>query len=218
MQRELSDSYIDSISRTPRYGYDREKSYDERLDQMNPEDPFGGEYKPSGKSPRVKRSKLPKPEQKQKEAKPLRDENVLDRGFEVQVEEKKAKRRKRAKPKRSNKSGDDLKEYHVNAGYSDELDNKKISIESNGTYTRDFKAVKRRFDNPVSSDILQNETFIFSSSNGDSVPLKKVKSEITAFTKDRITRQEDMDQVSTCSATDYLYSKLCLVLLQHFLV
>ncbi|KAL5018231.1 hypothetical protein ScPMuIL_003953 [Solemya velum] len=48
-QRELSDAYIESISRTPRYGSGKYRNYDEMLDNMEGEDPFQGTYTPSEK-------------------------------------------------------------------------------------------------------------------------------------------------------------------------
>ncbi|KAL4239499.1 hypothetical protein ACF0H5_000313 [Mactra antiquata] len=54
LDRELSDAYIESISRTPRYGLGRHKTYDEILTSMSLADPFNGNYEPSGINPREK--------------------------------------------------------------------------------------------------------------------------------------------------------------------
>lgn len=51
VRRELSDAYLDSLSRTPRYK--RCNTYDEMLDKVAEGDPFHGEYKPSDKPKRT---------------------------------------------------------------------------------------------------------------------------------------------------------------------
>ncbi|KAL3875817.1 hypothetical protein ACJMK2_033732 [Sinanodonta woodiana] len=52
--RELSDAYIDGISRTPRYNSGKYRNYDEMISDMSEGDPFRGPYQPSGKKPAVK--------------------------------------------------------------------------------------------------------------------------------------------------------------------
>lgn len=135
VERELSDAYIDSITRTPRYGMGRENTYDDMLSSMNPEDPFKGQYAPSGKTPR-ERSKIPKPQRHtvSDETK----ENVFEVDTEGRYRKKKNKKHKRRKLEETRK---ETSHAHVNgANVGTPLNPKhresdKESMKSNGTYT-----------------------------------------------------------------------------------
>lgn len=54
VEREYSDLYLESNLRTPRYN--THTSYEGMLENLNPDDPFDGDYKPSGKPKREKHS------------------------------------------------------------------------------------------------------------------------------------------------------------------
>ena len=142
VERELSDAYIDGISRTPRYEYGRHNTYDDMISEMNPEDPFKGQYTPSGKLPK-ERTTLPKPKRKSKKVRSAEDDAIP---LDSTTSKKKSKRKKRQKGEESAEStGTFTVEAHVNAGYEatpsgQQLDTKQTefdqaSVKSNGTYT-----------------------------------------------------------------------------------
>ncbi|XP_053387178.1 transient receptor potential cation channel subfamily M member 2-like isoform X2 [Mercenaria mercenaria] len=138
VEREYSDAYIDSISRTPRYGLGRHNTYDDMLTSMNSDDPFKGQYEPSGKTPREK-SKISKPPKKRDQSDERREHF-----FDGEQSEKHHKKKSR---KRKKKKGDELQndttESHsyTNSAYTrspsklrpNESDHE--SVKSNGTYT-----------------------------------------------------------------------------------
>lgn len=138
VERELSDAYIESISRTPRYGLGRHNTYDDMLTSINPEDPFKGDYQPSGKTPREK-SKIPKPSKKRDQSGERR-ENFFDEERTEKHYKKKSRKHKKKKTEEIQKSaGESI--AHTNDAYlrtptklrPNESD--KESVKSNGTYT-----------------------------------------------------------------------------------
>lgn len=137
VERELSDAYIESISRTPRYGLGRHNTYDDMLTSINPEDPFQGDYQPSGKTPREK-SKLPRPAKKRDQSGERR-ENF----FDEEGTEKHQKKTKKRKKKKHGELHNGAVEGHA---YTNEAylrssrkprpaESDHESVRSNGTYT-----------------------------------------------------------------------------------
>ena len=141
VERELSDAYIDEMTRTPRYEYGRHNTYDDMISEMNPEDPFKGDYTPSGKSKNP--GSMPKPKRKKKGKTVDEDAIPLD----SVSSRKKSKKKKRDKGMESAEStGTYTVEGHVNAGFDDKPktapkgktesgEQDRASVTSNGTYT-----------------------------------------------------------------------------------
>lgn len=141
VERELSDAYIDEITRTPRYEYGRHNTYDDMISEMNPDDPFKGEYNPSGKIPKTP-SPLPKPKRKKKNK--AGDEETIP--LDSVSSRKKSKKKKREKGLESAEStGTYTVEAHVNAAFegtptvlkpkTEQTEQDRASVKSNGTYT-----------------------------------------------------------------------------------
>ena len=143
VERELSDAYIDEITRTPRYEYGRHKTYDDMITSMDPDDPFKGHYLPSGKVPQG-RNTLPKPKRKSKKARSGDEETIP---LDSVNSKKKSKKKKKQKGEESAEStGTFTVESHVNAGYhvspsrlkadaGKQVEPDRASVKSTGTYT-----------------------------------------------------------------------------------
>ncbi|WAQ96697.1 TMP2L-like protein [Mya arenaria] len=130
VERELSDAYIESISRTPRYELGRHNTYDDILQQMSTEDPFKGNYQPSGKSPVMERSRAPQPRQRETVS---RKENLNKENDDIdRFKKKNGKKRRRKKE-------DDSGERLVNGGYESRTNKAYTgdgdSLKSNDTFT-----------------------------------------------------------------------------------
>lgn len=168
IERELSDAYIDSISRTPRYGLGRHNTYDDMLESMNPEDPFKGNYEPSGKSPRTKRAAGLKKSSKK--------ENLIDN------EDEERSRSKRKSRKKKHKKTESTADSHTNKAFT--ADSDRESTRSNGTYTLNdsqAKDVRTSITNMAAPVLKKSPT--------------KVKS-LTVINV--TNKQEEMDNVSFC--------------------
>ncbi|XP_060552910.1 transient receptor potential cation channel subfamily M member 2-like isoform X4 [Ruditapes philippinarum] len=141
VERELSDAYIDSISRTPRYTLGRHNTYDEMLGSMNTDDPFQGSYQPSGKTPREK-SKIPRPPKSDERKENFFDEENLEKHY-------KKKSKKRKKKKDNELTNDTQGSYsYTNTAYQRSPVNLRPhesdheSVKSNGTYTLNNEKTK----------------------------------------------------------------------------
>ena len=147
-KRELSEAYIDSISRTPRYELGRHNTYDELLETMNPDDPFKGDYAPSGKTPRDKCKKPPRKERKsKKDRSPSIDREVTSDYVPLEnVSPKKRKKKRKSQVDDSKESTTSAfsPQAHSNRGFEVSTTSGKLekpvepdkdSLKSNGTYT-----------------------------------------------------------------------------------
>ena len=111
------------------------------ISEMNPDDPFKGEYNPSGKIPKTP-SPLPKPKRKKKNK--AGDEETIP--LDSVSSRKKSKKKKREKGLESAEStGTYTVEAHVNAAFegtptvpkpkTEQTEQDRASVKSNGTYT-----------------------------------------------------------------------------------
>jgi len=171
----LSDAYIESISRTPRYEFGRHNTYDDMLATMNPEDPFKGDYKPSGKSPKLERSKIPKPKRR-------------DRSEEMDAEERhqrKSEKRKRKK-KKDTAAGSSAQNGHTNKGYSKDAD-----YDSTGTFT--LEPTDRNRSNSFVDDVRNSVMNLAGPLLKKVNKVKNVSEKSSA--DDEFNKQEEVDQV-----------------------
>ena len=145
VERELSDAYIESISRTPRYDFGRHNTYDDMLDAMKTDDPFQGSYQPSGKIPREK-SKISKPS-KIRNLSNERGENYFNEDISEKHFKKKSKKHKK---RREAELKNNIQESYcyANTAYQRSPVNLRPnesdpeSVKSNGTYTLNNEKTK----------------------------------------------------------------------------
>lgn len=120
-RRELSDAYIEAISRTPRYNSGT--SYSEMVDNLQEGDPFGGAYVPSNKPPKKnKKSKKSKSNNELNE-----DDPKMTDSLRQKIKKRKSKSSKHASSSRDS-TGTFTVEGITNMSMSHELG-------STGTYT-----------------------------------------------------------------------------------
>ncbi|KAK3091596.1 hypothetical protein FSP39_021023 [Pinctada imbricata] len=121
VRREYSDAYLESNLRTPRYN--THMSYDDMINNIATDDPFGGDYKPSGKTKKSKK-------------KHKRDQE--DSLSSTMHSRSSSQTRKSKKKKKEAESVDSTHTYtirmdgHSNQSYAH---HETESIKSNGTYT-----------------------------------------------------------------------------------
>lgn len=167
VERELSDAYIDSISRTPRYT--RHNTYDDMLNQMDAEDPFTGDYRPSGKSPKLGRPSKPPRSKKNQRAADMEDEKEFERS--------RPKKKSHKKKSKKDQSLENTAESYTNKAYKGDMD--EDSVKSNGTYTLAQKSEVRTSLTNMAAPVLKKKP-------------TKVKSLIT-----EVSKREEMDNVSS---------------------
>lgn len=125
VEREYSDMYLESNLRTPRYN--THTSYEGMLENLDPQDPFEGDYKPSGKPKINKKSKKDKSPDSSRIPVPEQD---IDRP----VKHRRSKRKK----KKGQDSFESTSTYTIDGNTNlsvKSTDIDKASVKSNGTYT-----------------------------------------------------------------------------------
>ena len=119
-RREYSDMYLESNLRTPRYN--TQTSYADMLDNLAQDDPFGGEYKSSGKHKKAK-----------KKSKRGGDSLEGNDSLKSMGQSRKSKKKKKEADSMDSTQTYVIKyEGHTNASYSHA---ETSSIKSNGTFT-----------------------------------------------------------------------------------
>ncbi|CAC5368004.1 TRPM3 [Mytilus coruscus] len=128
VEREYSDAYLESNLRTPRYN--THTSYEGMLENLDPEDPFDGDYTPSGKPKYEKRKKSKKdksPEGHTKIPVPAKDDS-----------QRTQKHRRSKRKKKGHGSLESTSTFTIegNTNQSFKLaETDKASVKSNGTFT-----------------------------------------------------------------------------------
>lgn len=129
LDREYSDVYLESNLRTPRYG--TQASYSDMIETLHEQDPFHGDYRPSGKTKKSKSKKHKKDKDKSQEG--------SSSSFAVSDPLSRSSKRHSKKGKRS-EVNDSTGTYTIqgvsNKSFSDAgpaVDS--ASVKSNGTYT-----------------------------------------------------------------------------------
>lgn len=129
LDREYSDVYLESNLRTPRYG--TQASYNDMIESLHEQDPFHGDYRPSGKTKKSKSKKHKKDKDKSQEG--------SSSSFAVSDPLSRSSKRHSKKGKRS-EVNDSTGTYTIqgvsNKSFSDAgpaVDS--ASVKSNGTYT-----------------------------------------------------------------------------------
>lgn len=129
VEREYSDAYLEGNLRTPRYN--THTSYEGMLENLDPADPFDGDYKPSGK-PKLEKSRKSKKD-KSPDARskiPIADKDVKD----THAKNRKSKKKRRKEQDSMESTGTYTLEGQTNKSYKGtEMD--MASVKSNGTYT-----------------------------------------------------------------------------------
>lgn len=169
VERELSDAYIDSISRTPRYDLGRHNTYDDMLGEMDAEDPFKGEYKPSGKSPKLGDQRKLASQHKRHQ-----DEDV-----DEELERSRSKKKARKKKKKKDEEASATAESYTNKAFKSEVD--RESVKSNGTYT---------LNEQQKTDVRSSIT------NLAAAVLKKKPTKVKSIAN-IVSKREEMDNVSS---------------------
>ncbi|KAL5018961.1 hypothetical protein ScPMuIL_004683 [Solemya velum] len=154
IQRELSDAYIESISRTPRYGSGRFRNYDEMLDDMQGADPFHGSYMPSGKKSHshtsrktTKMKEVEEPKVSLSEGVPLKSIRHSNDGSAQKKNRKKTRTSRSASDNVNSNATYTLRKHnYLNSSYEhdtiesksrlhDHEDFEKMSVKSDDTFT-----------------------------------------------------------------------------------
>ena len=200
MERELSDAYIDEITRTPRYEFGRHNTYDDMITAINPEDPFKGTYLPSGKAAQG-RNTLPKPKRKSRKPKSGDEEPIpLD---SVATTKKSKKKRKHKGEESAESTGTFTVESHVNAGYlttptdpqgksGQQTEPDRASVKSTGTYTLGDSKTQLELSGGLAAITKP--------------PLRRLPAKVMSMTQDQLhhcSKRDEMDIVSTVFYTKY---------------
>lgn len=129
VEREYSDAYLEGNLRTPRYN--THTSYEGMLENLDPTDPFDGDYKPSGKPKHEKSRKSKKDKSPDARSKiPIAEKDVKD----THAKSRKSKKKKRKEQDSMESTGTYTLEGQTNMSYKGtEMD--MASVKSNGTYT-----------------------------------------------------------------------------------
>ncbi|KAJ8319038.1 hypothetical protein KUTeg_004129 [Tegillarca granosa] len=151
VRRELSDAYLESLSRTPRY--ERCNTYDEMLEKVAEGDPFHGEYKPSDKPKRAHQHKSKK-----------KDENLsgnVDPSISGDIiDDVVKKKHKKKKKKESSPTREITPKRKVNPVF-EVVDADAASVKSTGTYVLEKRDLDNsQTDSKPPSIIQETETFV----------------------------------------------------------
>lgn len=134
VERQLTDTYLETQSRTPRYN--TYADYNEMVDNLMEGDPFRGEYTSSGKGRKVDHKHKKKKTKHQKESGLPTDDidGPLPKTSDG-IFSKKKKKSKRLSGSRDS-TGTFTVEGHSNPSFERSIDRQEAeSVQSNGTYT-----------------------------------------------------------------------------------
>ncbi|XP_033755589.1 transient receptor potential cation channel subfamily M member-like 2 isoform X2 [Pecten maximus] len=190
VERELTDSYIESLSRTPRYN--SQMDYNERVEHLAENDPFRGVYTPSGKQKKV--------QHKKKKHRHKKDMDETEDSQPKRTEEMFTRKKKKSKKGSSSRdsTGTFTIDGHSNPSFERSVDNsvdrhEAESVQSNGTYTlnrEDSLASLKAFHPTVTRHDTSNSFTIKRASSKRKTKIGIDRAGFTKFVKDNIKQRE----------------------------
>ncbi|XP_021379559.1 transient receptor potential cation channel subfamily M member 1-like [Mizuhopecten yessoensis] len=206
VERQLTDTYIESLSRTPRYN--SQTDYNKMVDQLAENDPFCGEYTPSGKSKKAQHRKKKHKHNREDSDIPMDDTD----GSPPKKSEGKFSGKKRKSKKGSgsrDSTGTFTVEGHSNPSFERSVDvsvdkHEAESVQSNGTYTlkrEDSLASLKGFHPPVTRNDTTNSFTIKRSSSKRKTKVGIDRIGFTNFVKENILQREPKIQENATTSS-----------------
>ncbi|XP_069123673.1 transient receptor potential cation channel subfamily M member-like 2 isoform X2 [Argopecten irradians] len=192
VERELTDSYIESLSRTPRYN--SQMDYHEMVDRLAENDPFRGDYVPSGKQGKSHKKK--KHRHKKEDTNMDEADGSPPRKSEGSFSKKKKKSKKGSSSRDS--TGTFTIDGHSNPSFEKSVDStvdrhEAASVQSNGTYTlmrEDSLASLKAFHPTVTRNDTSHSFTIKRTSSKRKSKIGIDRAGFTKFVKENIKQRE----------------------------